>query len=56
MKKLSEETGQKIKNISVRGHIHIQLATRNVQRTFMGGYLNYMDVFLCGNLKQIKIY
>ena len=30
MKKLSEETGQKIKNISVRGHSHIQLATRNV--------------------------
>ena len=22
----------------------------------MGGYLNYMDAFVCGNLKQIKIY
>ena len=36
-------------SISVRGHSHIQVATRNVQWTFMGGYLNYMYVFVCGN-------
>ena len=36
-------------SISVRGHSHIQLATRNVQWTFTGGYLNYMYVFVCGN-------
>ena len=35
--------------ISVRGHSHIQVATRNAQWTFMGGYLNHMYVFVCGN-------
>ena len=71
-KKLSEGTGQKIVNpnpievitlldhyrlaILFKVYLYIQVATRNVQRTFKGGYLNYMDVFLCGNLKQIKIY
>ena len=36
-------------SISVRGHSHIQVATRNVQWIFMGGYLNYMYVLVCGN-------
>ena len=36
-------------SISVRSHSDIPLATRNVQWTFMGGYLNYMYVFVCGN-------
>ena len=36
-------------SISVRGHSHIQVASRNVQWAFMGGYLNYMYVFVCGN-------
>ena len=27
----------------------IQVASKNVQWTFMGGYLNYMYVFVCGN-------
>ena len=33
----------------ISGHSHIQDPTRNVQWTFMGGYLNYMYVFVCGN-------
>ena len=37
------------RSISVRCHSHIQFPTRNVQWTFMGGYLNYIYVFLCGN-------
>ena len=36
-------------SISVRGHSHIQASRRNVQWTFMGGYLNYMYVFVCGD-------
>ena len=36
-------------NISVKGHSHIQVASRDVQWTFMGGYLNYMYVLVCGN-------
>ena len=31
------------------GYSHIQVATRNVQWIFMGGYLNYMYVFVYGN-------
>ena len=31
----------------LRGHSHIQVAMRNVQWTVMGGYLNYMYVFVC---------
>ena len=63
-KKLSEETEQKIVNpnpielilidLSVRVHSHIHVATRNVQWTFIGGYINYMlytEAFVCGNLK-----
>ena len=30
-------------------HSHIQVPTRNDLRTFMGGYLNYMYVFVCVN-------
>ena len=37
------------RSISVRRHSHVQVPTRNVQWTFMGGYLNYMYVFVCGN-------
>ena len=37
------------RSISVTRHSHIQVPTRNVQWTFMGGYLNYMYVFVCGN-------
>ena len=37
------------RSISVTRHSHIQFLTRNVQRTFMGGYLNYMSVFVSGN-------
>ena len=36
-------------SISVRCRSHIQVATRNVQWTFMCGYLNYTYVFVCGN-------
>ena len=35
--------------ISVRGHSYISVAKRNVQCSFMGGYLNYMYAFVCGN-------
>ena len=38
------------RSISVRCHSHIQVPTRNVPWTFMGRYLNYMFVFVCGNL------
>ena len=41
---------------SVRDHNHTEVATRNIQWAFIGGYLNYIDVFVYGNLKQIKIY
>ena len=34
---------------------HIQVAARNVQWTFMGGYLNYMYDFVCGN-RLLKTY
>ena len=43
------------RNISVRGHSHIQVAKKNVQWTFMNGYLKYMYVFVCGNYLA-KIY
>ena len=43
------------RNISVRGHSHIQVAKKNVQWTFMSGYLKYMYVFVCGNYLP-KIY
>ena len=36
-------------SISVRDHSHIQVATRDVQWTFIGWYLNCMYAFLCGN-------
>ena len=62
-KKLSEITEQNPSNnilglpllsnpfwsISVRGYRHIQVGTRNVRWTFMGGCLNYMYVFVCDN-------
>ena len=36
------------RSISVRRHSRIQVPTRNVQSTFMGGYLNYIYIFVCG--------
>ena len=37
------------RSISVRRHSHIKVPKRNVQWTFIGRYLNYMYVFVCGN-------
>ena len=37
------------RSISVRRHSHTEVPKRNVQWTFMGRYLNYMYVFVCGN-------
>ena len=45
----SPSLSNSFRSISVRCHSHIQVPTRNVQWTFMGGYLNYMYVFVCGN-------
>ena len=44
--------------VYARGHIHTQVATRNVQLTFMGGYLNYMNVLFVAIVwqKQIVFY
>ena len=38
-----------VKSISLTRHSQIQVPMRNVQWTFMGGYLNYMRAFVCGN-------
>ena len=45
----SPSLSNSFRSISVRCHSHIQVPTRNVQWTFMGGYLNYMYVLACGN-------
>ena len=42
----SSSISNPFRSISVRHHSHIQVPTRNVQWTFMGGYLNY-STFLC---------
>ena len=59
-KNLSEETEQKIVNhnpIKVKTFLDChRLAILFFQWTFMGGYLNCIDVFVCSNLKQIEIY
>ena len=41
----SSSISNPFRSISVRRHSHIQVPTRNVQWTFMVGYLNYIYVF-----------
>ena len=43
---ITNEIYRHTETVALGGHNHTQVAQRNIQWTFVGGYLNYLGVFL----------